>query len=123
MPKPDPDATLRQLREILREYEPHLVTVRDGPEELYLDTAHVLPNGKPLFFGSVRVGRQHVSFHLMPVYLWPALLDDVPEALRKRMQGKSCFNFRHPDPELFSALAALARRGFERYRAEGYVGA
>jgi hypothetical protein len=27
------------------------------------------------------------------VYLEPSLLDEISDALRKRMQGKSCFNF------------------------------
>ncbi len=30
--------------------------------------------------------------------------------LKKRMQGKSCFNFKTPDPVLFEELAALTRR-------------
>jgi hypothetical protein len=27
----------------------------------------------------------------MPVYAWPDLLEDASPELRKRMQGKSCF--------------------------------
>jgi hypothetical protein len=78
-------------------------------------------NNKPLFFASARVAKQYVSFHLMPVYVWPELLEGTSEQLRKRMQGKSCFNFKKPEPELFEELASLTRRGFERYRDTGYV--
>jgi hypothetical protein len=29
----------------------------------------------------------------MPVYYFPDLLHDISPALKRRMQGKSCFNF------------------------------
>ena len=68
------------------------------------------------------MAKQHVSYHLMPVYLWPELLTEVSDELRIRMQGKSCFNFKKLEPEVFDELSALTQRGFERYRAEGYIG-
>ena len=34
------------------------------------------------------------------------------------MQGKSCFNFRAPEPELFAELAALVAAGLARMKAE-----
>jgi hypothetical protein len=33
-------------------------------------------------------------------------------------QGKSCFNFKAVEPALFKELAALARKGAERFRHE-----
>ncbi len=122
MPAFDPTPTFQALRALLAPYEDRLVRVHDTADQYYLDTAHVMPNGQPLFFGSVRTGRDRVSFHLMPVYVFPELLDGVSDALRKRMQGKSCFNFRAPDEALFTELAELTRRGYERYREAGYVG-
>lgn len=41
--------------------------------------------------------------------------------LKKRMQGKSCFNFASPDEALFNELAALTEAGFQDYRKKGYV--
>jgi len=121
MPKPDHETTFQQLRSILQRYEPHLVAVNDKPDNYYLDTSHIQPNKKPLFFGSASIGKQYVSFHLMPVYVWPDLLDGASEDLRRRMQGKSCFNFKKPEPELLAELAVLTDRGFERYREHGYT--
>jgi len=121
MVKPDLEATFRDLRAILAQHEESLAAIHDEGDHYYLDTRHVMPNGKPLFFGSVRVGKQHVSYHLMPVYLWPELLDELSEELRKRMQGKSCFKFKTCTDGLKEELSALTRRGFERYRAEGYL--
>lgn len=50
----------------------------------------------------------------MPVYVFPNLLDGLPAALRKRMQGKSCFNFTSLDDTARSELERLAAAGFER---------
>ncbi len=62
-----------------------------------------------------------VSFYLMPVYCFPDLLDGISPGLKKRMQGKSCFNFKQPDPVLFKELGDLVKRSFDRYKAEGKV--
>ena len=121
MPDPGLAPVFQRLRAILSPYEDRLVTVHDTPERYHLDTAHPMPNGKPLFFGAATTARRYVSFHLMPVYVFPELLDDVPDALRRRMQGKSCFNFRAVDVARFAELEALTGRGFERYREAGYV--
>ncbi len=63
-------------------------------------------------------GRQmHVSsdgYYLMPVYVEPSLLDSVSPELKRRMQGKSCFNFTTVDEGLFAELEALTRTGHER---------
>lgn len=54
--------------------------------------------------------KSYVSDHLIPVYEHPARLSGTSEALRARMQGKSCFNFVAPDPALFAELDALTAR-------------
>jgi hypothetical protein len=41
--------------------------------------------------------------------------------LRKRMQGKSCFNFRKLEPALLDEFAALAEAGAERFRQKGWI--
>ena len=96
--------------------------VHDETDHYYLDTAYIQQNKKPLYFGSVRIGRNYVSFHLMAVYIWPEILNGVSDRLKHRMQGKSCFNFTAPDPELLSELSALTNQGFTKYREAGYVG-
>ncbi len=121
MPDQDLSATFGALRAILQPLEPVLVKVHDQPDNYYLDTAYIQKNKKPLYFGSVRIGRNRVSFHLMAVYIWPDLLDGVSAELKRRMQGKSCFNFTAPDPDLLSELTALTKQGFTKYREAGYV--
>jgi hypothetical protein len=63
----------------------------------------------------VRQGKNYVSFHLMGLYTFPEMLKSVSPALRRRMQGKSCFNFTHIDEELFAELerlTAASAKGF-----------
>ena len=50
----------------------------------------------------------------MPVYVEPSLLEGVSPELRKRMQGKSCFNLTSVDERLLGELEALTRRGYEQ---------
>jgi hypothetical protein len=67
------------------------------------------------FFAGVRVAPRHVAFHLMPVYSHPALLEDVSPALRKRMKGKTTFDFSVADEDLFAELDELTARSFAVY--------
>ena len=57
----------------------------------------------------------NVSFHLMPVYASPELLMKMSPELKKRMQGKSCFNFKSVEETLFKELARLTSVGFTRF--------
>lgn len=110
-----------RLKAVLEPYADEMIVRQDTDDTFYLDTRTTMRNGKPLFFGSVRVSKSYVSFHLMPVYVFPDLLDDIGD-LRKRMQGKSCFNFRSLDDEQVEALTALTRAGYEMYRDAGMLG-
>jgi hypothetical protein len=110
-----------QLRAILTPYEQRLVIKSDPDGAYYLETRHLMKNKQPLFFGSVKAQKNYVSFYLMPVYVFPDLLDDASPELKKRMQGKSCFNFKAADPALFGELASLTEKGFARYQQEGLL--
>lgn len=93
----------------------------DRDDELYVDTRYVLSNKKPLWFGAVQIKKNYVSYHLMPVYVNPKLLESISPELKKRMQGKSCFNFKSTEASLFKELASLTEAGFKDYKKQGYV--
>jgi hypothetical protein len=96
--------------------------VSESPDEIHLDSPMMHPSGKArIFFGGVRRGKNYVSFHLMPVYTCRELLDGMSDALKARMQGKSCFNFRSVDEPLMKELERLTRKGFERFRKAKFV--
>jgi hypothetical protein len=50
------------------------------------------------------------------------MLDGMSPGLRRRMQGKSCFNFSRVEETLFAELADLTARGIERFREVGFTG-
>jgi hypothetical protein len=72
--------------------------------------------GKEVWFGAVQIKKNYVSYHLMPVYAFPELLAGISPELKKRMQGKSCFNFTAPDENLFKELAGLTDKGHKAFR-------
>ena len=75
--------------------------------------------GHPLEFGAVKVGKAYVSFHLMPLYMVPVTIS--PE-LKKRMQGKSCFNFKQdPGPEALAELKQLTEAGIKQWDAKRWL--
>ena len=80
-----------------------------------------MKNKKPLFFGAVNIKKSYVSYHHMPLYVFPELLDELSPELKKRMQGKSCFNFKHSDRVLCEELKEITKLGYEKYREAGYV--
>jgi hypothetical protein len=50
--------------------------------------------------------------------MYPDLLQDISPGLKKRMQGKSCFNFKKVEPDLFTELATLTRKGAKKFKME-----
>ena len=90
-----------------------MIVFKDGPGGLVLHAPipHPWDPGKPMWFGGVQPMKNYVNYHLMPVYGSPALQARISEALKKRMQGKSCFNFKTPDQALFEELGALTTAG------------
>src|SRR6266550_9090470 len=105
----------QQLKAILKPHAPKLIVVHDTDINYYLDTKYVMKNKHRLFFGAVRIGKAYVSFHLMPVYASPKLLESMSPELKKHMQGKSCFNFKSVDEKLFKELALVTKEGLAKF--------
>ena len=55
----------------------------------------------------------------MPIYMYKDLVKDIPENLKKRMQGKSCFNFDKYDDELFRQVENFTERCYEEFQKRG----
>ena len=102
-----------QLKGILEPYAQTLSVKANTAHTYYLDGPYSEKWKKELFFGSAQIKKNYVSFYLMPVYMYPKLLKDVSPALKKRMQGKSCFNFKKMELELFQELSELTRKSYE----------
>jgi hypothetical protein len=78
--------------------------------------------GHPMWFGSVRKGKAYVSFHLMPLYMNPPLMNTISPGLKKRMQGKTCFNFKAaPELQLLKELEQLVKAAMKDWAAKRYL--
>ena len=55
----------------------------------------------------VQIGKAYVSYHLMGVDGNAKLCSAMSAELKARMQGKTCFNFKAVDDELFAELDQL----------------
>jgi hypothetical protein len=111
--------TFTALRDVLKSYENEMVPTRDSNDEYLLDSKFIGPNQKPIFFAGVRRGKAYVSFLLFPIYMFPDLLEPISDGLRRRMQGRSCFNFRKIEQGQLQELEQLTRRSAERLAKEG----
>ena len=105
-----------RLQHILQEYEQDLVVHTDRQGDYVLYTPFAEAHKGEVFFGSVRIYKSYVSFQLMPVYVFPDLLEGMSPKLRARMHGKSCFNFKTIEPSQVKELARLCKRGFARFK-------
>lgn len=114
--KADFPAVFAELRTILQAWEPEMLIEADTDGNYYLNTKAIGANKKPVAFGAVQVKKNYVAYHLFPLYLFPDLLDGCSDALKKKMQGKTCFNFKAPDDGLFTELRDLTARGYARLK-------
>lgn len=109
------------LTAILVPYADSMSVSTDTETEYYLNSCYIQKNKKPLFFAAVQIKKNYVSYHLMPVYVEPALLATASDELKQRMQGKSCFNFTRTEPALFHELTLLTKTGYEHYQQAGLL--
>jgi hypothetical protein len=105
----DFEAIYQDLRTRMLRAAPGMIVAKDvcGALSLNASWSHPMKPQGPMWFGKVEIGKAYVSYHLMAVYTSPQLAARIPPALKKRMQGKSCFNFRAVDAALFDALEGL----------------
>ena len=121
-PQSDFPLVFEKLKNILKPFEPKLNVTADTPSVYSLDGPYSEKWQRQLFFGSAQIKKNYVSFYLMPVYMFPDLLKGISPELKKHMQGKSCFNFKKIDPDLFKELAELTRKGVETFRTSNEKG-
>ena len=116
----DLQTTFDKLREILKPYQSRLIVIADTSDHYALETPYVMKNKHRMYFGGIKIGKNYVSYHLMPVYACEEVRDAISPELKKRMQGKSCFNFSVPDAKLFKQLAQLTKIGFQRFTSKEF---
>jgi hypothetical protein len=97
---------------LLRKHKDKLSVGIEKPGEIWMSVIDETYRGKPLYYGGVRLGKNYVSYHLVPVYIGKVRLS---AELEKRKQGMACFNFASVDEKLFSELDKLTTEGLKNY--------
>lgn len=123
MPPADFPAIHARLKAILQKYagKSHLTAADSATDYALNGPPSAASRDQPVWFGSVQQRKNYVSYHLIAVYAFPDLLADISPELKKRMQGKSCFNFKTLDEPLFKELAQLTEAGYRRLKQEKWV--
>jgi hypothetical protein len=114
------------LKGVLAKRAKKLAVKNDKPTQYTLLTKSPSPfpqhKGQPMWFGEVKIGKAYVSLHLLPIYMNPALNAAISPALKKRMQGKACFNFKNPpDAEQRADLSRLIDAALKDWAGKNYL--
>ena len=110
------EETFERLREIFKPLEKDLAVKTDEPGKYYLLTKKLNEKKQEIWFGGVEIKKNYVSFHLVPLYFFPELLDGISPELKKRLTGKSCFNFKKSTETVFADLENLTKASFETFK-------
>ena len=108
------ESAFQGLRKILRPYDKKLRVIKDGPSDYMSESKSIRYLGKPVMFAAI-TSKSYVAFHLFPVYMFPDLLKGISPELKKRMQGKTCWNSKKVEESLFAELAELVDASFRRF--------
>ena len=103
----------QQLKQCLQVYQQHLDIKSDSSESYTLYITYSPTYNKELLFGAVQIQKPYVSFHFMPMSMYPNLLENISLELKKRLRSKSCFIFTEVNQVLFTELEQLTQAGFE----------
>lgn len=119
--KPDLDKVFARLRAVMRRRARALDkaghgVAEDGPRRFLVLGAPTRKYPAGVMFGAVTRGKTYVGYHLMAVYSNRALMRGLSPALRARMHGKSCFNFRTLDAALLCEIERLTARSLAFFR-------
>ncbi|HEX4797063.1 MAG TPA: hypothetical protein VH370_24945 [Humisphaera sp.] len=119
--KPEFQEIFERLRAILQKNAGRLTAQQPKPTQFCLVGGRHPKHKTPMPIAWVQIGKNYVSYHLMPVYAHPRLLAGYSDKLKARMQGKSCFNFKVRDDAMFEELDRLTAEGFVAFAKAGYM--
>ena len=108
-----------ELKPLLKEYQPLLNVKSDfeGRYELY-STRPLMYEGKhkeEVFFSSLIVQSNYVSFHFMPIYTHPQAFESVSDEMKRMLKGKSCFHIKKFDSKTKDDIKHILEQGYAIY--------
>ena len=72
------------------------------------------------YFSGTVIQKTMVAFYFFPYYTHPKHFT-IPDAIKKNLKGKSCFNFKKLDGEQEKAIAQLLKEGEALYKKGGLL--
>lgn len=127
MPRPvresneDFNSVFDELKKVMSPFTKRLKVTKDRKSCYTVNADYSEKFKREIFFGGIEIKKNYVSYYLFPVYMFPDLLKEITPELKKRMQGKSCFNFSKQDKALFIELKKLTKQGYDKMKEEGYI--
>lgn len=122
MAKTSLNSVFQDLKKILSKYEKGLSITGDQKTSYNLYSAkEVFLAGKMRtdnFFAGIKIQGSFVGFYFMPIYTHPELTKIIPEELRKKLKGKSCFHIKTQDNETYRLIDELLKQGYDFYKKE-----
>ena len=106
-------ALFGRFKAMLQPYASKMHLADERPGMYGLDMAPEGQRDPSTWFAGTRLGKRYVSYYLMPIYVQPELLEGISPELRRRMQGKSCFNLTKVDEPLLAELERLTAVSYE----------
>ena len=77
-------AVFAQLKSMLQRWGAQLIVQVNEPDQYSIAVGNPEQPHRPELFAMVQIRKNYVSYHLVPVYTFPALMDDVsPTAVRR----------------------------------------
>ncbi|MEW6654288.1 MAG: hypothetical protein AB1394_12600 [Bacteroidota bacterium] len=112
------ESVFADLKKIMRKHQRKFEIMDDTNNVYSLNSKYSEKYKRKIWFGGVRIMKNYVSYHLMPVYMFPELLEEISAELKKHMHGKSCFNFKTHDKKLFRELSLLTEKCVKKFEQE-----
>jgi hypothetical protein len=104
------------LRDMMVRAAPEMKIAKDALGELTLNVPQdVLASKDPLWFGSVRLIKNTVSYYLQPLASKEGRSIDVPSGLKALSTSKTCFVFSALQPDRFAELEAITQKAAEAF--------
>ena len=73
------------------------------------------------YFASIVKKPGDVRFYFFPIYTHVDEFAEIPEIIRKRLKGKSCFHIKKTDGDELHHITDLMQKGLELYIRDGLV--
>ncbi len=118
-------ATFKELRMLLKPYQPPLVPRMDDASHFDLwsvkDVEIAGRKRKEVYFAGAIIQKSFVGFYYMPVYGSPEMKRLFAPELLALLKGKSCFHLKTLDARLLRQIKLALAAGFKLYKKNGWV--